>query len=523
MLTPELQAEILSLHFGKRLGTRRISKLLKINRKSVRLVVSKRAVKLVGESRKRGSIIDSYKSQIAELLEKAPDIPVQTIMARIRETGYVGGYTILRLWVNTQRRIAKRPREAFLTLEFAPGECAQVDWGEFGDAFDNGIKVHCFLMVLCHSRLLYIEFTRSEKFEEFIRCHENAFKFFGDLVPQECWYDNLRSAVTDRMGSVIRFNGRFMAYMGHHGIKPHACNPARGNEKGRVEDCVKYVRSSFWAGRTFKDFDDIQSQSRNWLRNIANKREHRVTRRVPLLHFEAEEKKALRPMNPHSYDTDEVFSRVVPPSFHILYDTNKYSVPWTLVGMSVTVRVNDCEIKIFYNEKFVSLHERQYKKHKTISKPEHGQGLLERKPGATRTSWQLSAIKGMGEDIANYVDLLRSGSRSLRGEVAKLLALVTIYGEVVVNESIRELLRAGIVGVENLELSLKNKTVNHESLSPKPINFQNAKLNRVVPTVDLRRYDALLFKSTSEINDASKEIGEADGKLTNTRGGENHK
>ena len=109
---------------------------------------------------------------------------------------------------------------------------------------NDGVKIHCFLMVMCHSRLLYIEFTRSEKFEEFIRCHENAFKFMGGKVPLEIWYDNLTSAVTERMGSLIRFNARFMAYLGHHGIRPHACNPAKGNEKGRVESGVKCATSA---------------------------------------------------------------------------------------------------------------------------------------------------------------------------------------------------------------------------------------------------------------------------------------
>ena len=505
MLAPELQAEILSLHFGKKLGTRRIAKILKINRKSVRIVIAKRKVSLHGDSRVRGSILDPYKDQITELLIMVPDIAVQTIFTRIRERGFAGGYTVVKTWVNGQRIELKRHREAFLSLEFAPGECAQVDWGEFGDAFSDGIKIHCFLMVLCHSRLLYIEFTRSEKFEEFIRCHENAFKFFGNLVPQECWYDNLRSAVVDRMGRLVRFNSRFMAYMGHHGIKPHACNPAKGNEKGRVEDGVKYVRSSFWAGRNFINFEDLCKQSKTWLAETANKREHRSTRKVPILHFAAEEKKALNPMNPYVYDTDEVFSRVVPPNFYILHDTNKYSVPWTLVGMNVTIRVSDQKVKIFYNEKFVSSHERTYKKHQTITNQEHLKGLLARKPGATRSDWQLSAIKGMGDGIKKYVDLLRSGGRSLRYEVSKLLALVTVYGEVAVNAAANDLLELGVVGSENLELTLKSKT--HEVLAPRPLNFQNAKLNRVVPTVDLRRFDALLVESANLITNASEKIG----------------
>ena len=111
-------------------------------------------------------------------------------------------------------------------------------------------------MVLAYSRMIYVEFTRSEIFEEFIRCHESAFRYFGGAV-KECWYDNLATAVTDRMGGLIRFNSRFMSYMGHHGVRPHACNVARGNEKGRVEDLIKYIRMNFYAKITQTDKLDL--------------------------------------------------------------------------------------------------------------------------------------------------------------------------------------------------------------------------------------------------------------------------
>ena len=381
-----------------------------------------------------------------------------------------------------------------MKLDFAPGECAQVDWGEFGNVFKNSAKIHCFAMLLCYSRLLYIEFTRSEKFEQFIRCHENAFRFFGGLVPKECWYDNLASAVSDRMGSLVRFNARFLAYMGHHSIRPHACNVARGNEKGRVEDGIKYIRSSFWAGRKFENFEDLCIQAAQWRDEIANKREHRATRKIPILQFELEEKGALMPMNPQPYDTDEVFSRVAPPDFHITYETNRYSVPWTLVGMTVTIRVCNKYLKVFYNERFITRHWRSYKRHKTKTKREHLAGLMKRKPGATREGWQLHAVKSMGPKMSAYLDLLRAGTRSLRSEVAKILALATVYGENEVYNGCTELLQSGIIGANNLELLLKSCNTSSQ-LNPKPLSFQKQKLNRTIPSVDLRRYDALLFDS----------------------------
>jgi transposase len=155
--------------------------------------------------------LDPFKEQVLELLRREPRITHTAVLVRLREQGFLGGITVLRDFVNANRRTPEPRREAFLRLEFAPGECAQVDWGEFGDVFRDGTKVHCFAMVLAHSRYMTIEFTKSEKFEDFIRCHENAFRFFGG-VPRECWYDNLTSAVTDRLGSLVKFIARFMAY-----------------------------------------------------------------------------------------------------------------------------------------------------------------------------------------------------------------------------------------------------------------------------------------------------------------------
>lgn len=500
MISPELQAEILALHFGSKKGTRAIARQLGINRKAVRRVVESRQVAMKPQppATARKSILDPYKPRVEDMLKRDPSITAARILQTIRNEGFLGGRCAVQYYVRQLRALSERPREAFLRLDFPPGETAQVDWGEFGTPFGDGVKIHCFLMVLCHSRLLYIEFTRSEKFEEFIRCHENAFKFFGGRVPLEIWYDNLRSAVTERMGGIVRFNARFLAYLGHHGIRPHACNPARGNEKGRVEDGVKFVRSSFWAGRTFKHFEDLCGQAAMWRDGFANRREHRSTRKVPALYFESAEKPLLRPMNPHPYDTSEVISRVVPPNFLIPYESNRYSVPWTLVGLTLTVKASDQCIEFYYQERRVALHIRSYDKHQVFESREHFKELLERKPGVTKESWQIQAVKNIGPAMAEYLQLIRAGHRSMRNEVSKILALATIYGEKAVNSACQALLAGGVLGAENLELSLKSS--HHPSeyeLQPSPLQFQNTKLNRAVPTVDLRRYDALLFASTS--------------------------
>jgi transposase len=505
ILSTEVQVQILALHYADKRSIKSIAREFGVDAKTVRRVVRRRAVQFERKQGPRRSILDPFKAELVEFLKKDPQITNTSLLNYLRSRGYAGGISILNDYMKVERGRFVRPREAFLRLEFNPGEVAQVDWGEFGDVFGDGVKMHCFAMVLAYSRMIYVEFTRSERFEEFIRCHENAFKFFGG-APRECWYDNLTTAVSARMGCMVRFNARFMAYMAHHGSRPHACNVARGNEKGRVEDLIKYIRMNFWGGRNFTDFEDLTKQLFVWRNQIANQREHRTTRKVVRLMFEAEEKAKLLVLNPVPYDTDEIFSKQVTSDFHLQYETNRYSVPWTLVGMTVTVRVNNQEFKVYYNEKFICFHSRSYLKNKVFTTESHRTGLLERKPGATRETWQLGYVKSLGPKMAEYVELVRQGPRSLKYELTRLVALVTVYSEAIVLEACKECLSSGIVGVDNLELFLKRS--HHPSqtaLNPEPIKFESEKLNRVHPAVDLRRYDALYFEGENQVSVSKEE------------------
>lgn len=497
MLKPEVQAQILALHFGQSKSVRAISQELKVSRKSVKAVIARRSVRTEsdGALAPRKSILDAYKPLILEKLLRDPAMPATAIHQSLRKLGFTGSVRRLRFYVASVR-VDPKPREAFLKLSFEPGDCAQVDWGEFGDVFGDGRKIHAFVMVLCYSRKIYVEFTRSERFEDFVRAHERAFRFFGGVLPKECWYDNLATAVSERMGKLVRFNARFRAYAGHHGITPYACTPASGNEKGRVEDGVKYIRSSFWPDRQFHDFQDLKNQCAEWVSGTANVREHRATRRIPDLVFDHEEKQHLLGMNPHPYETDEIISKDVPPQFHLIFETNQYSVPWTLVAMVVTLRADDESVRIYYGGKQVASHARSYGKHQTFTNPAHQAGLLERKPGGDHHAWQVALVKQSGPSLERYLKLVAAGHRSLRSEVRRLVALITIYGAQEVNLAAGELLIRGVVGVESLEMLLKARGA--EIRHPEPLNFQKANLNRMTGVPDLSRYDALLFEDRQE-------------------------
>ena len=190
------------------------------------------------QAKTRASKLDAYKPVIQRLLERHPYSAVQ-IYAQLREQGYAGGITILRDYLHIVRPAKRAP--AFLTLAFAPGDCAQVDWGQFGsvNVGNTRRRLSFFVMVLCYSRLLYIEFTVSQTMEHFLGCHQNAFAYFGGRVPKRIMVDNLKSAVLQRLtGAAPVFNPQYLDFSRHYGFEIVPCNVRAGNEKAFASHCL---------------------------------------------------------------------------------------------------------------------------------------------------------------------------------------------------------------------------------------------------------------------------------------------
>ena len=187
--------------------------------------------------------LDAFKGQIVRWLDTHP-YSAQQIFQQLREAGFVGGITIVKDYVH---RIRPRHQEAFLRLDFAAGEAAQVDWGEFGTIGVGSTRrrLSFFLMVLCYSRRMYLEFTVSQTMAFFLSCHENAFAAFGG-VPGQVMVDNLKSAVLQRMiGAAPVFNPKYLDFSRHWGFEIKPCNVRSGNEKGRVENGVGTAQEEF--------------------------------------------------------------------------------------------------------------------------------------------------------------------------------------------------------------------------------------------------------------------------------------
>ena len=232
----------------------------------------------------RPSKLDQFKPQILRMLERHRYTAAQ-ILTRLREEGYQGGYSILKDYV---AKVRPPDRPAYLTLHFEPGECAQVDWGHAGviNVGNTRRRLSFFVMVLCHSRMLYVEFTLAQTMEHFLACHQNAFEFFGGSVAK-VMVDNLKSAVLSHpTGQPAIFNPRYIDFANHYGFEVRACNVGAANEKGRVENGVRYVRSSFLNGMELDEFAPINPAAHHWLDTVANVRVHGETHRRPVDLFE---------------------------------------------------------------------------------------------------------------------------------------------------------------------------------------------------------------------------------------------
>jgi transposase len=491
MLPAATQAEILRLTYAERWRISQIARHLGINRKSVQKVAVRRSVALTpAPPAPRTTVITPFRPRIQALLTENPARAAVTIFQVLRQEGYRGGISALRAAVAKLRPTAAPA--AFVSLTFGRAEAAQVDWGEFGDVFGIGRAVHAFVLVLCYSRLLTVTFTFSQTLEAFLRCHEAAFTFVGGC-PKECWYDNLATAVAERRGRLVRFHPRFLAYAGHHRFRPVACNVGKGNEKGRVEDAIKYLRTNFWPGRTFRDLADLNAQAQAWRDTLANRREHRVTRKIPAL-FVAEERGALLPLG-EPYDTDEVRSVIVPPPFRVAFDGNRYSVPWRLVGKPLTLRADAETVTLWYGTHRVARHPRCWRRGVEIVTPAHADGLLTTKPGA-QAHWQVQAVETLGPAARQYLECIRAGTRSLRAELDHLLLLATLYGPAPVEAALAACLARAIVGSHHVEQWLRLQDT--PPVAPPPLTLEDPRLS--VPPVrpNLQHYDALLLDTDRE-------------------------
>jgi transposase len=439
---------------------------------------------------KRGSRLDPHKGEIVRWLDTHP-YSAQQIFQRVREAGFTGGATIVKNYV---RQIRPPKHKAFLKLSFAAGEAAQVDWGEFGTIAVGGTrrKLSFFVMVLCHSRMMYLEFTVSQTMEHFLACHEHAFAALG--VPEKIMVDNLKSAVLRRLiGVAPVLNPRYVDYARHQGFKIAACNLAAGWEKGRVERGVGYVKKNLLNGLSLPDFSHLNTAAQIWLTEIANVRIHGETHQRPVDLF-AQERSHLRAANINPYDLGRGVTTRVSPQFRIAVDTNRYTVPAHFAGRRVTVKLYPDRVCIYLQDALIARHTRSYDRRQDISDPDHEQRLLDQRKSA-REQRLLSQFLALCHHAAAYYEGLTARQLDARSHLRKILALAQIYGNEATARALEDALSFNAFSSEYiahlLQARARSKT---EPISPLSLTRRADLLELDLPEPDLSVYEVKIHE-----------------------------
>jgi len=369
--------------------------------------------------------LDAFKGQIVRWLDTHP-YSAQQIYQRLCEAGFEGGRTIVKDYV---QRIRPRAPQAFLKLDFAPSEAAQVDWGEMGTVAVGGThrRLSFFLMVLCYSRRMYLEFTVSQTSEFFLACHERAFAAFGG-VPQRLLIDNLKSAVLQRLAGVAPvFNPKYLDFSRHWGFEISACNVRSGWEKGRVENGVGYVKKNFLAGLELADLAAVQAAGTLWMDTVANVRLHESTHERPIDRFE-HERAVLRPLNPNGFDLARVVRVRANKQFRVALDSNHYSVPAKYANQHVIVKAYDDRLCIYADDKLIARHVRCMDRHQDKEDPLHPQALLEQRRSA-REQRLLVQFLAISPRAQAYREALEATRVDARAHLRRIVALVEMHGK----------------------------------------------------------------------------------------------
>jgi len=417
---------------------------------------------------------------------ETPEMKAPAMLERLRADGYQGGISILR---DKLRRLRPTAREPFITLDFRPGEAVQVDWADFGFALPGcARRVSAFVMALCYSRYLYLEFCLSQSMGSLLRRMERGLHFYGGTTHVDI-FDNMKTVVLRHDDRGTLFNSTFISYAIARGFAVKACNVRRGNEKGRVERPIGFVRERFWPGRRFADLMDLNVQALRWRDDFANNRVHEVTGKVPALVFHHTEKAALNPLPATSFDTDQVEGQSVTKSFRVRFDRNTYSVPPTLLCQPVVVRADDDWVHIWLGTKEVARHQRCWATGEDIEAPEHREEALILKPGARRGGLP-PVLERMGEVAAQYFKVATAGTKSLYRERVRLVFFAEVFGPTQTAEAMAEVMADGHVGADYVEYVLRQK----KGLVPgaAPLKLGQPELDDAsLPEPDMSRYDAL--------------------------------
>jgi len=329
---------------------RAIAELTGLSRNTIRKVLRGQH-NLVRKSAPKVSCLDPHKDYLQQRFTETRLSAVR-LLAEIRPMGYEGSLVTLRRFLQPLKQQTQATKKLTVRFETPPGQQAQADWASCGHLLSDdeaNPAVSVFVMVLGYSRMVFVHFTTSMKMGELLRCHQEAFRFFGGW-PREILYDNMKQVKLSRS----QWNEQLLDFAGHYGFTPKTHRVRRPRTKGKVERFVEYVQDNFLAGRSFADLVDLNAQGLHWLEQTANVRVHATTGQRPCDLFAQEQLTPYASIAPYRY-LDPV-GRTVNWESMVHFRGSRYSVPPAYAGQKVQVAAAGGQIVIQAGEAIIAEH-----------------------------------------------------------------------------------------------------------------------------------------------------------------------
>ncbi len=487
MIRPEGAAEIIRLFIveGWKVGT--IARHLGMHHSTVTRVLERDGLRR--ESQRRTSMIDSFVPFIRETFERYPRLAASVLYRMVRARGYLGGEDHFRHRVAELR--PRRAAEAYLELRTLPGEQAQVDWGSFGTwAVEGGERrLSAFVMVLSYSRMIFVRFFYDQRLSSFLEGHVRAFSVFGGAA-KTVLYDNLKTAVLERRGDAIRFHPTMLSLAAHYRFEPRAAAVGRGNEKGRVERAIGYLRTSFFHGLSFAGIDDLNRQAESFCAEVASARGWPQQRSIKVTDAFAKESPFLVELPGDPFPVSQHEDVSVGKTPYVRFDSNRYSVPHTRVRRTLTIETDSRRVRIMERGEVIAEHRRCFNKHQVVEQPDHISALKRHKQKARLQRGQEHLLRAVPAAETLLTEMGRR-QRRLHTAVDRLTILLEEFGAAELSAAVKEAVEKGSPHPETVRLVLDRRRRARRQSPSLPVRLPDSEKVRsiVVTPHDLSDYD----------------------------------
>lgn len=455
MYDPTVEAEIRRLFHAESWSVGTIAKQLVVHHSVVRRVLGLATTNSGSRKRSRKSEIDDFRPMIAEILKECPTLRASVLFRMAKKRGYSGGPDHFRHLLATMR--PRRVSEAFLRLSTLPGAEAQVDWGSFGKIRIGEAEraLSAFVMVLSHSRKLFVHFFPSMAMPFFLLGHVLAFDHFGG-VPRTLLYDNLKSAVIMRSIHATVFNPELLALASHYHFEPKACRPRRGNEKGRVERAIRYLRDAFFAGIHFRSLTDLNREAAQFLRDTADERPWQNRPSLKVHEAFREEIPSLIPLPTDPYPVEERVIVRVGKTPYVRFDRNDYSVPHQHVKSVLVVLASETRVRILDQESVVAEHARTFDAGRLVENPDHVAAVLSLKRRA-RKGYGLDRLRRAVPQTQSLLAELAARGQNVGSATKALLSMLDIHGADALKAGVEEALRREVFHPHGVRYAIEKR------------------------------------------------------------------